>query len=69
VIAVDVRLAGLLIGVGLAVGAVPTVAGVARSKGLSAAAVALSLGGVLGLAANLTARRRQPCTTTKPVLS
>lgn len=55
-----VRLAGALIVVGMAIGAVPAIVGVARSKPLSMAATALGLGGVIGLAANVTARRRRP---------
>lgn len=57
---VTVRLSGVLIVVGLAIGVTPTVVGVARSKVLSMAAATVGLGGVLGLATNVAARLRQP---------
>lgn len=59
-ITVTVRIASVLIVVGVAVGVAPTVVGVGRSRVLSTVASALGLGGMLGLAASLTARRRRP---------
>ncbi len=54
------RLAAVLIAAGMAIGAIPAIVGVARSKALSMAATALALGGVIGLAANVAGRLRPP---------
>jgi hypothetical protein len=57
---VTVRLAGILIVAGVAIGAAPTIVGVVRSRVLSTVAVALGLGGVVGLAVNVATWRRRP---------
>lgn len=58
-IGVSMRLAGILVAAGVAMGGLPAVAGVARPPALSAAATILGLAGALGFAARVATRLRQ----------